>query len=328
VGGRTSGQKYVYGVGDDGVRPKFASYERDVETGLDFLEARYYSSQQGRFTSPDPLYFQYSMAIDPQQFNLYGYVRNSPLKFTDPNGERLFAKGPSALDEFYKGVGGKAIFVQYFYVTDSGEVKSNPFADMSHANEGVRFLAGLVASPQIYLFYAGTDENEAASYFTNKEAARREFNGTRRGYKPGQGGSVTGTTGREAPEPAKLPTGEDVYFAMTINTNAVITQSSDLGENLRGMGTGTPFNKDILAALISGAGQQVQPISFFIHEAAEKQKFEEIGFTQPYSAQPNGRSNYGTAHNYGKEREAAIRRELGLTGGFAGGIITRHVPQR
>jgi RHS repeat-associated protein len=32
---------------------RFTSKERDAETGLDFFESRYYSSAQGRFTSPD-----------------------------------------------------------------------------------------------------------------------------------------------------------------------------------------------------------------------------------------------------------------------------------
>jgi RHS repeat-associated protein len=37
----------------DGVRQKFVGYERDTETGLDFVQARYYANVQGRFTSPD-----------------------------------------------------------------------------------------------------------------------------------------------------------------------------------------------------------------------------------------------------------------------------------
>jgi RHS repeat-associated protein len=32
---------------------KFTSKERDIETALDYFLARYYSSAQGRFTSPD-----------------------------------------------------------------------------------------------------------------------------------------------------------------------------------------------------------------------------------------------------------------------------------
>jgi RHS repeat-associated protein len=38
---------------EDVVREKFTSKERDAETGLDYFGARYFSSDQGRFTSPD-----------------------------------------------------------------------------------------------------------------------------------------------------------------------------------------------------------------------------------------------------------------------------------
>jgi len=63
----------------------FTSKERDAETGLDFFGARYMSSAQGRFTSPDePLEDQ--DPSDPQSWNLFGYVRNNPLRFTDADG--------------------------------------------------------------------------------------------------------------------------------------------------------------------------------------------------------------------------------------------------
>ncbi len=70
---------------DSGIRPCCSGKERDAETGLDFLEARYFSSAQGRFTSPDePLIDQW--AHDPQSWNLYSYVRNNPLRSIDPTG--------------------------------------------------------------------------------------------------------------------------------------------------------------------------------------------------------------------------------------------------
>jgi RHS repeat-associated protein len=65
--------------------PKFTSKERDSETGLDYFEARYMSSAQGRFTSPDPGNAG-SFASDPQSWNGYAYVRNNPLKYRDPHG--------------------------------------------------------------------------------------------------------------------------------------------------------------------------------------------------------------------------------------------------
>jgi uncharacterized protein RhaS with RHS repeats len=45
-----------------------------------------YQNKLGRFTSPDPLYIEAKRLPDPQQFNLYGYVRNNPLTLTDPSG--------------------------------------------------------------------------------------------------------------------------------------------------------------------------------------------------------------------------------------------------
>lgn len=63
--------------------------KRDSESGLDYFLARYYSSNQGRFTSPDPIFFQKAMTIDPQRFNLYAYVRNTPTIFADPKGEEI-----------------------------------------------------------------------------------------------------------------------------------------------------------------------------------------------------------------------------------------------
>lgn len=72
--------RYLY---DRGVR-EFTSKERDQETGLDFFEARYMSSAQGRFTSPDTLP---GWRKDPQSWNMYAYGRNNPLRYVDPDGE-------------------------------------------------------------------------------------------------------------------------------------------------------------------------------------------------------------------------------------------------
>ena len=59
--------------------------ERDNETGLDYFGARYYASMQGRFSSPDPLPSS-GRPLQPQSFNRYSYVHNSPLRLVDPSG--------------------------------------------------------------------------------------------------------------------------------------------------------------------------------------------------------------------------------------------------
>lgn len=88
VGGRTTAQGYSQ---PDGVRQKFTGQERDDETGLDFMQSRYYSSTQGRFTSPD-VFWKDSQVSDPQSWNKYAYVRNNPLKYVDPTGEKATVK--------------------------------------------------------------------------------------------------------------------------------------------------------------------------------------------------------------------------------------------
>jgi RHS repeat-associated protein len=65
------------GYVSDNVRQQFTQKERDNETGLDYFGARYYTSIQGRFVSPDRPFADQFQA-NPQSWNSYSYVRNSP----------------------------------------------------------------------------------------------------------------------------------------------------------------------------------------------------------------------------------------------------------
>jgi RHS repeat-associated protein len=66
--------------------PKFTSYNRSATTGLDYAENRFYDPLQGRFTQVDPLEMNAVSLNNPQSFNLYSYVLNDPINFTDPLG--------------------------------------------------------------------------------------------------------------------------------------------------------------------------------------------------------------------------------------------------
>jgi RHS repeat-associated protein len=83
--GRTTAPGYEPSGTPSNPREKFATYERDDETGLDFAQARYYQNRLGRFTSVDPLMAS-AAPIEPQSWNRYGYVGNRPLVVTDPTG--------------------------------------------------------------------------------------------------------------------------------------------------------------------------------------------------------------------------------------------------
>ena len=101
LAGRTTSQKYSSSADD--TRKKFATYQRDTETGLDFAQSRYYSPMHGRFTSPDefkggpdelfdfeedaadnPTF--YGDLENPQSLNKYQYGYNNPYKYNDPSG--------------------------------------------------------------------------------------------------------------------------------------------------------------------------------------------------------------------------------------------------
>ena len=51
--------------------------------GLIYMNARYYMPEIGRFISPDTIVPE---PANPQSFNRYSYVLNSPMNYTDPSG--------------------------------------------------------------------------------------------------------------------------------------------------------------------------------------------------------------------------------------------------
>ncbi|MGZ7144779.1 RHS repeat-associated core domain-containing protein, partial [Streptococcus pyogenes] len=55
---------------------------RDI-TGLDYLRARYYDNQVGTFLTEDSYQGDNQ---DPLSQNLYSYVQNNPVNYTDPSG--------------------------------------------------------------------------------------------------------------------------------------------------------------------------------------------------------------------------------------------------
>jgi RHS repeat-associated protein len=65
------------------VTRRYTSQKLDEDTGLYFYGARYYDQQLARFTQPDDMI---PNIFEPQSLNRYSYVRNNPLKYTDPTG--------------------------------------------------------------------------------------------------------------------------------------------------------------------------------------------------------------------------------------------------
>ena len=66
--------------------PSFTGMDSDTVPNVYDFPAREYGALPGRWPSPDPLGVGAVDPTDPQSWNRYAYVRNSPLTLTDPNG--------------------------------------------------------------------------------------------------------------------------------------------------------------------------------------------------------------------------------------------------
>jgi RHS repeat-associated protein len=71
------------GTGPDGVG--YTGHVNDPETGLVYMQARYYAPEIGRFASVDPAG---PAPGDVFGFNRYSYTNNNPIRFTDPDGRQ------------------------------------------------------------------------------------------------------------------------------------------------------------------------------------------------------------------------------------------------
>jgi RHS repeat-associated protein len=133
-----------YGTALDGesmgaTNRRFTSYDRSSVTGLDYAVNRYYDSQQGRFTTVDPIGTGAATVEDPQSWNMYSYVGNDPINAVDPDG--LFLK------KLFKGIwkGIKAI----------GKVLSNRFVQIAIAIALTVITLGLAGPTVGFTFAAG-----------------------------------------------------------------------------------------------------------------------------------------------------------------------------
>jgi RHS repeat-associated protein len=152
TGGRTTG----LGYGDDTVRKQFTAYERDIESELDYAQARYYNSAHGRFTSVDPITASEDI-INPQTFNRYAYVGNNPLNITDPTGEMWGVSGTSIqwfdTEDAMKKAGFTAYSALVAVIAGTNQMvalnpNANAYVQVAGATAAIEQLAGWGASAE------------------------------------------------------------------------------------------------------------------------------------------------------------------------------------
>lgn len=164
---------FGYG-GTDSVRQKFTDYERDIESELDFAQARYYNSQHGRFTSTDPILIKKDRLVDPQRLNLYVYVRNSPYKFVDTTGEDLILANAVARTTFRQVTTNgltRAERNNIRVLTNGRVVLRNPSAvNVQNASYAYQQIAGIVSNRNLTINVYSVAQGQTAQGVSYQDA--------------------------------------------------------------------------------------------------------------------------------------------------------------
>ncbi|MBD3920227.1 S8 family serine peptidase [Paenibacillus sp. PR3] len=92
---------------------RYAGYQYDQESSLYYLNARYYDPKIARFLSEDTYRGQMD---DPLSLNLYTYVNNEPIMYTDPTGHTTIKQGQSG--DAIKAIQEKLVKAGYDVSTD------------------------------------------------------------------------------------------------------------------------------------------------------------------------------------------------------------------
>ncbi len=158
---------------------KFTGKEIDEETGLYYYGARYLDPKYSLWISTDPALGEYVPAAGKAtakdsgslpgmggffnhiNFNLYHYAGNNPVKYTDPDGRKLYVCGSkqymAAVQRELSNLCSGAILN-----FDTGEVTLSPHAKTLNPN-GYDLLSSLIDSPKTNTIWLGNsrmrDEN-------------------------------------------------------------------------------------------------------------------------------------------------------------------------
>ena len=161
----------------DGESIKFTGKERDSETGLDYFGARYFASAQGRFTSADaPFADQHT--VDPQSWNLYGYVRNNPLANIDSTGRGCNAVNNSSgfcqRADLYGNLDALVGSKTRFFAAASAASQQLADVALPGATVVLPFMGPVAVSPETHRFLESTGQ---ALEKLNLESAGRILSG-------------------------------------------------------------------------------------------------------------------------------------------------------
>jgi RHS repeat-associated protein len=136
----------------------FTGKQRDPETNLDDFDARYYSSQWGRFISADwssvPVPVPYANLANPQTLNLYAIVADDPATDVDADGHDLELAGDISADwnELCTAAGTSCNDMHLDPLSDRVSFNCDKMNDCDKLTAGAQQIKFWVDSPDLYVF--------------------------------------------------------------------------------------------------------------------------------------------------------------------------------
>jgi RHS repeat-associated protein len=168
---------------------------------LDYAQARYYSSTMGRYASVDPIVITPERFFDPQQFNLYAYTRNNPLRFIDPTGERLTISGD--IDEIKKQLaemlGTEDAAKRISFDEKTGSITVNLTGIDLSKNEGAALLNDAINSKNVYDIFVGASVETLGGQLSLTPSGKRTQTMANLDNNPDETQYRTGKTNKDKP---------------------------------------------------------------------------------------------------------------------------------
>jgi RHS repeat-associated protein len=102
-------------------------------SGLNYLNARYYNGAQGQFTTEDPVFWGNQNLSDPQSLNAYSYSNDNPITQKDPTGR--FFELDDAAEIFAAAVIAGNIYAGVTLLKDYGDWIDKRFLNTQKATQ-------------------------------------------------------------------------------------------------------------------------------------------------------------------------------------------------